>query len=65
MRLECIQLCSAITKGLPGNTLLEISALCPAALLPELQPAPCFPKLINSGVLDLSSHGNNNQTHLN
>jgi len=22
-------------------------------------------KLINSGVLDLSSHGNNNQTHLN
>jgi len=42
MRLERIQLCSAITKGLPGNTLLEISALCPAALLPELQPAPCF-----------------------
>jgi len=45
-------------------------ALGPAALLPELQPAPvsCLPllaKLINSGVPDLSSHGNNNQTHLN
>jgi len=24
-----------------------------------------FDKLINSGVPDLSSHGNNNQTHLN
>jgi len=38
-------------------------ALCTAALLPELQPL--LAKLINSGVLDLSSHGNNNQTHLN
>jgi len=26
---------------------------------------PLLAKLINSGVLDLSSHGNNNQTHLN
>jgi len=25
---------------------------------------PLLAKLINSGVLDLSSHGNNNQTHL-
>jgi len=33
-----------------------------AALLPELQLAP---KLINPGVSDLSSHNNNNQTHLN
>jgi len=46
-------------------------ALCPAALLPELQPAQLvsclqlLAKLINPGVLDLSCHGNNNQTHLN
>jgi len=26
---------------------------------------PLLDKLINSGVPDLSSHGNNNQTHLN
>jgi len=26
---------------------------------------PLLAKLINSGVPDLSSHGNNNQTHLN
>jgi len=26
---------------------------------------PLLDKLINSGVSDLSSHGNNNQTHLN
>jgi len=26
---------------------------------------PLLAKLISSGVLDLSSHGNNNQTHLN
>jgi len=45
-------------------------ALCTAALLPELKPAPCFlsaiiDKLIYPGLPDLSSHGNNNQTHLN
>jgi len=44
-------------------------ALCTAALLPVLNLSqllvsclPLLDKLINSGVPDLSSHGNNNQT---
>jgi len=44
-------------------------ALCTVALLPELQLlVSCLPlldKCINSGVPDISSHGNDNQTHLN
>jgi len=42
-----------------------------AALLPELQPAPCFPvchywtNLINSGVSDYCCHDYWGQAHLN
>jgi len=62
-----IYFCYPVSQNILSN------ALCTAALLPELKPAPCFlsgiigkmDKLINPGVPDLSSHGNNNQTHLN
>jgi len=54
-----------------GQIQFKQLTLCTAALLPKLNASSLFPvcqywpNLINSGVTDLCSHGNNNQTHLN